>query len=64
MDYQQGGPRKKEDLQCIVKTHRSTQLFLYCSERSVKCVCLILEMEVNNDELRGVVSFLVAKSAG
>ena len=49
----------------IVKTHRSTQLFLYCSEgeQSVKCVCPALEMEASKEEQRGVVRFLVDESA-
>ena len=49
-----------------MKTHRSTQLFLYCSggEHSVKCVCPALEMEASKEEQRGVVSFLVAEDAG
>ena len=50
---------------CIVKTHRSTQLFLYCSggERSVKCVCPALEMEASKEQQTGVVRFLVAEGA-
>ena len=49
-----------------MKTHRSTQLFLYCfgGERSVKCVRPVLEMEANKEEQRGVVRFLVAEDAG
>ena len=49
-----------------MKTHRSTQLFLYCSggERSVKCVRPALEMEASKEEHRGVVRFLVAEGAG
>ena len=49
-----------------MKTHRSTQLFLYCSgsERSVKFVHPALEMEASNKEQRGVVHFLVAEGAG
>ena len=49
-----------------MKTHRSTQLFLYCSggERSVKCVRSALEMVVIKEEQRGVVRFLVAEGAG
>ena len=49
-----------------MKTHRSTQLFLYCSGggRSVKCVCPELEMEAIKEEQRGVVHFLVAEGAG
>ena len=48
-----------------MKTHRSTQLFLYCSggERSVKCVRPALEMETSKEEQRGVVRFLVAEGA-
>ena len=44
-----------------MKTHRSTQLFLYCSggESSVKCVRTALKMEASNEEQRGVVRFLV-----
>ena len=47
-----------------MKTHRSTQLFLYCSggERSVKCVRQSLKMEASKEQ-RGVVRFLVAESA-
>ena len=47
-------------------THRSTQLFLYCSggERSVKCVCPALEMEASKEGHRDVVRFLVAEDAG
>ena len=49
-----------------MKTHRSSQLFLYCSgdERSVKCVLPALEMEASKEEQRGVVRFLVAESTG
>ena len=49
-----------------MKTHRSTQLFLYCSvdEFSVKCVRPALEMEANEEEQRGVVRFMVAEGAG
>ena len=49
-----------------MKTHRFTQLFLYCSggERSVKCVRPALEMVASKEEHRGVVRFLVAKNAG
>ena len=49
----------------IVKTHRSTQLFIYCSggERSVKCVRPALEMEASKEEQRGVVRFFVAEVA-
>ena len=41
-----------------MKTHISTQLFLYCSggENSVKCVRPALEMEASKEEQRGVVS--------
>ena len=48
-----------------MKTHRSTQLFLYCSggERSVKFVRLALEMEASKEEQRGVVRFLVPEGA-
>ena len=47
-----------------MKTHRPTQLFLYCSgERSVKCVRSALEMEASKEEQRGVVLFLVAEGA-
>ena len=49
----------------MVKTHRFTQLFLYCSggESSVKCVRPALEMEASKEEQRGVVRFLVAEGA-
>ena len=52
-------------MHCIVKTHRSIQLFTYCSgvESSVKCVRPALEMEVSKGEQRGVVRFLVAEGA-
>ena len=45
----------------MVKTHRSAQLFLYCSggEHSVKSVLPALEMEASKEEQRGVVHFLV-----
>ena len=48
-----------------MKTHRSTQLFLYCSggERSVKYVRPALKMEENIEEQRGVARFLVAEGA-
>ena len=48
-----------------MKTHRSTQLFLYCSgsESSVVCVRPALEMEASKEEKKDVVSFLVAESA-
>ena len=46
-----------------MKTHRSTQLFLYCSggERSVKCVRPALEKEATKEEQRGMVRFLVPR---
>ena len=49
-----------------MKTHRSTQLFLYYSgvERSVKCVRPALEIEATKEEQKGVVRFLVAEGAG
>ena len=49
-----------------MKTHRSTQLFLYCSggEHSVKCVCPALEMEAVKEKQGGVVCFFVAEGAG
>ena len=49
-----------------MKTHRSTQLFLYCSggEHSVKCVRPALEMEASKEEQRSMVHFLVAEGAG
>ena len=39
-----------------MKTHRSTELFLYCSggECTIKCVHLALEMEASKEEQRGV----------
>ena len=42
-----------------VKTHKSTQLFIYCSggERSVKCVHPALEMQASKEERRGMVRF-------
>ena len=48
-----------------MKTHTSTELFLYCSggERSVKRVRIALEMEASKEELRDVVRFFVADSA-
>ena len=48
-----------------MKTHRSTQPFLYIygGERSVKCVRPELEMEACKEEQRGVVHFLVAEGA-
>ena len=48
-----------------MKTHRSTQFFLYCSggERTVKCARSSLEMEASKEEERGVVRFLVAEGA-
>ena len=47
-----------------MKTHRSTQLFLYCSggELSVKCVRPALEMEASKEKQRGVIRFLVAET--
>ena len=49
----------------IEKTHRSTQLFLYCSggERRVKCVRTAMEIKASKEEQRGVVSFFVAEGA-
>ena len=49
-----------------MKTHRSTQMFLYCSggERSVKCVCTSLEIEASKEGERCVLRFLVAESIG
>ena len=43
-----------------MKTHRSIQLFLYCSggERSVKYVRPAFEMETNKEEQRGMGAFL------
>ena len=48
-----------------MKTHSSTQLFLYCSggERGVKFVRRALEMVASKEEQRGVVRFLVAEGA-
>ena len=48
-----------------MKTHRSTQFFLYFSggQLSVKCVRPALEMEASKEEQRGVVRFLVAEGA-
>ena len=48
-----------------MKTHRSTQLFLYCSggERCIKCTRPELEMEAKKEEQRVVVRFLVAEDA-
>ena len=48
-----------------MKTHRFTQLFLYCSgdERCVKYVRPALEMKSSKEEWRGVVRFLVAEGA-
>ena len=48
-----------------MKTHRFTQLFLYCSadECSVKYVRSGLEMEASNEEQRGVVRFLVTEGS-
>ena len=49
-----------------MKAHRSTQLFLYCSEgeRSVQCICLALEMEASKGEQRHVIRFLVTDGVG
>ena len=46
-----------------MKTHRSTQLFIYYSEgeRSVKCVPPALEMEADKEKQRLVVRFLEAE---
>ena len=46
-----------------MKTHRSTQMFLYCSggERSVKCVRPELKMEARKEEQRGIVRSLPAE---
>ena len=48
-----------------MKTHRSRELFLYCSggERSVKCVCPALKIEANKEEQRDVVRSSVDKGA-
>ena len=48
-----------------MKTHRFTQLFLYCSggERCVKCVRPALKMEASKEEQSGVVRFLEAEGA-
>ena len=48
-----------------MKTHRSTQSFVYCSRRnrSGKCVRPALEMEASKVEQRVVVRFLVAEDA-
>ena len=48
-----------------MKTHRSTQLFLYCSggERNVKRVRPALKMEASKEEQSCVVRFLVAQGA-
>ena len=48
-----------------MKTHRSTQLFIYCSggKRSVKCVHPALELEASKEEPRGVVHLLVTEGA-
>ena len=64
-------PRKSWQHYCYVstlltlKTHRSTQLFLYCSggERRVKCVRPALKMEASKEAQRDVVRFLVAEGA-
>ena len=49
-----------------MKTHRSTQLFPYCSvgEHSLKCVRPALKIEENKEEQRGVVRFFVTEGAG
>ena len=49
-----------------MKTHRSIQLFLYCSggESSMKCVRPALEMEINKEVQRDMVRFLVVEGAG
>ena len=49
-----------------MKSHRSTQLFLYCSgdELSIKCVRPALEMEASKEKQRGVVHFLMAEGDG
>ena len=49
-----------------MKTHRSTQLFLYYSggERGVKCVRPALEIEASKEDQRGPVRFFVAEAAG
>ena len=49
-----------------MKTHRSTQLFLYCAgaERSVKGVRPALQMEASEEEQRGVGHFVVTEGAG
>ena len=48
-----------------MKTHKSTQLFLYCfgGEHSVKCVRPAVEMEASKEEQRGVVRSLVPEGA-
>ena len=48
-----------------MKTHRSTQLFLYCAgaERSVKGVRPALKMKASKGDKRDVVHFLVAEAA-
>ena len=48
-----------------MKTHRSTQLFRYCSgvQRSVMFVRPALGIEASKEEQRGVVRFLVAEGA-
>ena len=50
---------------CIVKTHKSTHLFLYCSggDISVNYVHPTLEMEVNKEEQKDVVHIMVAEGA-
>ena len=49
-----------------MKTHRSTQLFLYCSgdKCTLKCVGPALEIEASKEKQRGVIRFLVAEGAG
>ena len=48
-----------------MKTHRSIQLFFYCSggERSVKCGHAALEMEASKELKRDVLRLLVAEGA-
>ena len=48
-----------------MKTHRSTQFFLYCSggECSVKCVRPALKIEASKEEQRGVDRSLLAEGA-
>ena len=54
---------KTEQPPCMVKTHKTTHLIIYCSEgeRSVKCVRPAFEMEARKEEHRGVIRFLVAE---